>query len=77
MENENGNQKELINAYQQVLQQNQELRYRIQALQLDKVDARMNTLMHIMENKDMYSEKIIKLAEWHIRELLAKPKNNK
>lgn len=77
MENDNGNQNELMNAYQQVLQQNQELRYRIQAIQLDRVDARMNTLMHIMENKDMYSEKIVKLAEWHICELLAKPKNNK
>jgi hypothetical protein len=27
-----------------------------------------------MEHKDAYSEKILKLAEWHLAQMLAKPK---
>jgi len=76
MENDNvkPSYEELQQAYQQLLQQAQELDRRYQALLQDKMLEKIKVVSSIMEHKDVYSEKIIKLAEWHLTQMLAKPK---
>jgi hypothetical protein len=76
MENENvkPSYEELQQAYQQLLQQAQELDRRYQALLQDRMLEKIKVVSSIMEHKDVYSEKIIKLAEWHLAQMLAKPK---
>ena len=76
MENENvkPSYEELQQAYQQLLQQAQELDRRYQALLQDKMLEKIKVVSSIMEHKDVYSEKIIKLADWHLVQMLAKPK---
>jgi hypothetical protein len=65
---------ELQQAYQQLLQQAQELDRRYQALLQDKMLEKIKVVCSIMENKNVYPESIIKLAEWHLKQMLAKPK---
>lgn len=76
MENDNvkPSYEELQQAYQQLLQQAQELDRRYQALLQDKMLEKIKVVSSIMEHKDVYSEKILKLAEWHLAQMLAKPK---
>ena len=76
MENDNvkPSYEELQQAYQQLLQQAQELDRRYQVLLQDKMLEKIKIISSIMEHKDVYSEKIIKLAEWHLAQMLAKPK---
>lgn len=76
MENENvkPSYEELQQAYQQLLQQAQELDRRYQVLLQDRMLEKIKVVSSIMEHKDVYSEKIIKLAEWHLAQMLAKPK---
>lgn len=76
MENENvkPSYEELQQAYTQLLQQAQELEHRYQALLQDKMLEKIKVICSILEYKDVYSEEIIKLAEWHLTQMLAKPK---
>ena len=76
MENANGKStyEELSAAYQQLAVQAQELDRRYQTLLQDKMLEKIKVICGIMENKDAYSKKIIKLAEWHLTQMLAKPK---
>lgn len=79
MENVNVNEQrpsynELAAAYQNLLQQAQDLERRYQALLQDKALEKISTVGKIIENKDAYSNKIVKLAEWHLAQVLAKPK---
>lgn len=73
-ENVKPSYEELQQAYQQLLQQAQELDRRYQALLQDRMLEKIKVVSSIMEHKDVYSEKIIKLAEWHLAQMLAKPK---
>ena len=78
MENENVNQisyEALRQAYDQLLQQAQELDRRYQALLQDKTLEKIKVISAIIEHKDAYSEKVQKLADWHLQQMLAKPKN--
>jgi hypothetical protein len=34
-------------------------------------------ILDIVSNKDKFSKKIIKLAEWHLQKMLEKPKKSK
>lgn len=77
MENTNVKQptyEELAQAYQQLMQQAQELDRRFQALAQDKTLEKIKVISSIIENKSAYSEKILKLAEWHMTQMLAKPR---
>lgn len=76
MENVNGQPSydELGAAYQQLMAQTQELDRRYQALLQDKMLDKIKVICGILENKDSYSDKIIKLAEWHLAKMLARPK---
>jgi hypothetical protein len=77
MENENVKQptyEELQHAYTQLVQQAQELDRRYQAILQDKTLEKISVIGRIIENKNAYSDKIIKLAEWHMSQMLAKPK---
>lgn len=76
MENENvkPSYEELQQAYQQLLQQAQELDRRYQVLLQDKMLEKIQVVCSIMEHKNVYPESIIKLAEWHLKQMLAKPK---
>lgn len=77
MENENVNQisyEALRQAYDQLLQQAQELDRRYQALLQDKTLEKIKVISAIIEHKDAYSEKVQTLADWHLIQMLAKPK---
>ena len=76
MENDNvkPSYEELQQAYHQLLQQAQELDRRYQALLQDKMLEKIKVVCSIMENKSVYPESIIKLAEWHLKQMLSKPK---
>jgi prefoldin subunit 5 len=77
MENENvkPSYEELSAAYQQLVVQAQELDRRYQALLQDKMLEKIKVVSAIIEHKDAYSEKVQKLADWHLQQMLAKPKN--
>ena len=77
MENENANPsyEELSAAYQQLAAQAQELDRRYQTLLQDKMLEKIKVISAIIEHKDAYSEKVQKLADWHLQQMLAKPKN--
>ena len=80
MENENVNQisyESLRQAYDQLLQQAQELDRRYQVLLQDKMLEKIKVVCSIMEHKDAYSEKVQKLADWHLQQMLAKPAQSK
>ena len=72
---QNPTYEELNAAYQQLLQQAQELDRRYQALLQDKMLEKIKVVSAIIEHKDAYSEKVQKLADWHLQQMLAKPKN--
>lgn len=77
MENENVNQittEELSQAYQQLLQQAQELERRYQALLQDRTLEKIKVISGIVQNKADFSEEIVELANWHLVQMLAKPK---
>ena len=65
---------ELQNAYQQLLMQAQELDRRYQTCLQDRMLEKVRIVCNILENKDAYSGKVLKLAEWHLVQMLAKPK---
>lgn len=77
MENENVKHptyEELAQAYQQLAQNAQELEKRYQLMVQDRSLEKIRTVCHILESKDAYSAKIVKLAEWHLTKMLEKPK---
>ena len=64
---------ELAQAYQQVLQQLTEYQRGYQVLVNDKTIEKIKAVCSIMEHKECYSEKVQKLADWHLQQMLAKP----
>ena len=76
--NEVGNMRptytELMQAYEDMAKSFGELQYKFQILSSDKLMEKMHALMHIVLEKEKYSETIVNLAEWHLEQILAKPK---
>jgi hypothetical protein len=64
---------ELAQAYQQVAQQLNEYQRGYQVLVNDKTIEKLKAICSIVEHKDCYSEKVLKLADWHLQQILAKP----
>lgn len=65
---------ELQNAYQIVLNKTQEYERGYQVLLQDRTLEKIKVVGNIIEHSDVYPESIIKLAEWHLKQMLAKPK---
>ena len=76
--NEAGNMRptytELMQAYEDMAKSFGELQYKFQILSNDKLMEKMHALMDIVREKEKYSETIVNLAEWHLEQILAKPK---
>ena len=68
------NYEELQNAYQIVLSKAQEYERGYQVLLQDRTLEKIKVVGNIIERSDVYPESIIKLAEWHLKQMLAKPK---
>lgn len=68
---------ELQQAYTQLYQQAQQLSNELTQLKQDKIAERFELIMRVLEHKDSYTDKTLKLAEWHIQQMLAKPKAEK
>ena len=64
---------ELAQAYQQVTQQLLEYQRGYQVLVNDKTLEKIKVICGIIEHKECYSEKVQKLADWHLQQMLAKP----
>ena len=65
---------ELAQAYQQAAQQLVEYQRGYQVLVNDKTIEKIKAICGIIEHKEYYSEKVQKLADWHLQQMLAKPK---
>lgn len=80
MENENVKHptyEELAQAYQQSLQRIQEMELGYQVLLNDKMIEKLKAICSIVEHREVYSEKVLKLADWHLEQMLAKPTKSK
>lgn len=80
MENENMQQptyEQLIQAYTEIVQENQQLKSALQAIRTDKLLERLQLLMRIIENKDKYPEQLVKCAEGYILDMLKPPTEEK
>ena len=65
---------ELAQAYTSAVRALEEARMELQVIKSDKILDRLNTMLKILENKEVYPEKIYKLAVWHAEQIMAKPK---
>ena len=77
MENEQMKQptyEELAQAYTNAVRALEETRVELQAIKSDKILERLAAILRILENKEVYPEKIYKLAIWHAEQIMAKPK---
>ena len=77
MENEQAKQpsyEELMQAYNNLYRTLERTQNELTSLKQDKVLERLNALTAIMNNKEQFSKSIIKLVEWHMEQILAKPK---
>ena len=76
MENEQMNQptyEQLAQAYTNAVRVLEQTQRELEVLKAESILHRLQALMQIFEHKDAYSNKILKLAEWHLEQLLAKP----
>ena len=71
------NDEQLIQGYNKLYQENQYLQSVISQLRSDRSNEQLTALMQILINKDKFSKKIVKLAEWHMQKMLEKPKKSK
>ena len=60
-----------------MLQQATQLQMDYQNLRADRLGEQWDRLMRMVEHRESYPESIIKLAEWHLEQLLKKPKKQK
>lgn len=78
MENEQMNQQptfeQVAQAYTTAVRENELLKSEINSIRMDRSLQQLQTVMHVLEHKDYYSKEILKLAEWHVKKMLAKPK---
>lgn len=65
---------ELAQAYTNAVRVLEETRMELQTIKSDKILDRLNIMLRILENKEIYPEKIYKLAVWHAEQIMAKPK---
>lgn len=68
---------ELAREYNAVVAQNRQLQLTLQQMQFDKVNDQLKTMISILADKDKFSKNIVKLAEWHVKKILSKPKKEK
>lgn len=74
MENEKPTYEQVVQAYTNVYNQLEEAKREIQVMQSDRLTERLNVMLHIVENKDKYPKDVVKLAIWHVKKIMAKPK---
>lgn len=65
---------ELAQAYTNAARAVDELKSELHAIKSDKILERLNTMMHIVENKEKYPSHIVALAIWHMKQIMARPK---
>ena len=73
MENENVQQptyEQLMQAYMNMVRENQQLRSSLQIMQEDKLLERLQLLMRIIENRNKYQTEIVKYAEGYVLQML-------
>lgn len=76
MENENVNQisyEALKQAYDQLLQQAQELDRRYQLLLQDRMIEKIKVMCKIVEHKDAYASSVVDAVNWHLEQMFAIP----
>ena len=79
MENEQMTQKptyeQVVQAYNNLARDFENFKMELNAVKTDKFLEKLTVLLTIAEKKDLFSKKIVNLAEWNIKQMLAKPKN--
>lgn len=77
MENEQMKQptyEELMKAYIEMGKEFEKFQMDYNAIKADKILERLKIMMEIIMNKDSFNPSIVKLAEWHMKQIMAKPK---
>lgn len=82
MENEQMNQQptyeQIVQAYNALANENQQLRFELNNLRNDKTLERMNSLVELIakfnSSSDKGLSKAVKNAIWHLNQILSKPK---
>ena len=64
----------LAQAYTNAARAVEELQTELRAIKSDKILERLNTMMRIVENSDKYPKAIVNLAIWHMKQIMARPK---
>lgn len=73
---------QIVQAYNQLAAENQQLRIELNSLRNDKTLERMESLVKLIDKFNLYTEsdpklaKIVNNAKWHLNEILAKPKKS-
>lgn len=79
MENEQMNQQpayeQLIQAYNNLVRELDAAKMELQMVKTDKLLEKLETMLEIIRNNSAYPKEIVKLATWHAKQMMAKPKN--
>lgn len=75
-ENNKPTYEQLEQGYIQVYNENQKLRQQLSNDTNGFVLQRINSLLNVIDRHDVLSKTTINLAEWHLKNILAKPKTN-
>ena len=74
MEENKPTYEQLANAYTSIIKELEGYKVAYSELKSNTVLQRLNTMLNIIEHKDLYPQKIYKLAVWHAEQIMAKPK---
>jgi len=66
---------QVVQAYNNLARDFENFKMELNAVKTDKFLEKLTVLLTIAEKKDLFSKKIVNLAEWNIKQMLAKPKN--
>lgn len=63
---------ELAQAYTNAVRALEDTKAELQAIKMDKILERLQIMMNIIEHKSSYPKQIVKLAEWHMKQIMSK-----
>lgn len=78
MENEQMNQptyEQVVQAYNGLFRENEMIKAELNSIKMDKLLEKLNMMLEVVRNKDSYPKEIVNLAKWHVKQMMAKPKN--
>lgn len=78
MENEQTQQptyEQVVQAYNGLLRELEITKSELQALRTDKLLEKLEMMLGVLKDSASYPKEIVTLATWHVKQMMAKPKN--